>query len=550
MRYEDFSVQLDALPDGTCRARVIASPAGEAAGTFELPVTRAELDALAAHVAGEVRRHRGAAGRPAVSGPVAPPAIRDVGARLFRALFSERVRGRYDESVGRVGQKGGRGLRLKLHLALDDPGAVALHALPWEFLLRPDDASFLALSRDTALVRYVNLPLAVDRLPRSLPLQVLAVPSSQGGDTPLDVERELDALTRGLRGVDGLEIEALRPPTLDGLRKTLVASDVQVLHFMGHGAVDAQGEGVLCFARADGTPCVVSGRELAQQLRDIRSLRLVVLNACDSARASAAAPFTGAATALLQAGVPAVVAMQFPITDEAALAFSETFYGRLAAGDAVDTAVAEARLAITRKLPGSLEWGTPVLFMRLPDGRLFNRPEPAARRIRRAPAAAVASLAVATGVAAWRGTVGGAAPASNHAADPTPLPRGTPAPSSTPSSILPPAPTRTGAVTGTPWPAARPTPSPKPTPRTLQLADLQSADLPEIEATVSVAFNQLFGQETLRVTLSAPGVTGPPPAPIMGPDTLEFRGAGRVWFVDVIVIAWQTRRVTLRVRTA
>jgi hypothetical protein len=82
------------------------------------------------------------------------------------------------------------------------------------------------------------------------------------------------------------------------------------------------------------------------------------------------------------------------------------------------------------------------------------------------------------------------------------------------------------------------------------LGDLQAADIPDLDATVTVAFNTLFGQETLRVTLSAPGVVGPPPAPIMGPETLEFRGAGRVFIVDVIVIAWQARRVTLRVRTA
>ena len=36
---------------------------------------------------------------------------------------------------------------------------------------------------------------------------------------------------------------------------------------------------------------------------------------------------------MVMAGVPAVLAMRLPVSDEAAIAFSETFYGRLAAGD-------------------------------------------------------------------------------------------------------------------------------------------------------------------------------------------------------------------------
>src|SRR3954463_10066004 len=47
-------------------------------------------------------------------------------------------------------------------------------------------------------------------------------------------------------------------------------------------------------------------------LRDLRSLRLAVLNSCEGARNSRTDPFAGTATTLVRQGsVPAVVAMQF-----------------------------------------------------------------------------------------------------------------------------------------------------------------------------------------------------------------------------------------------
>ena len=55
---------------------------------------------------------------------------------------------------------------------------------------------------------------------------------------------------------------------------------------------------------------------------DHRSLRLAVLNSCEGARATAADPFSGTAQSLVQQGIPAVVAMQFEITDEAAITFA------------------------------------------------------------------------------------------------------------------------------------------------------------------------------------------------------------------------------------
>ena len=53
--------------------------------------------------------------------------------------------------------------------------------------------------------------------------------------------------------------------------------------------------------------------------------------------------FSSTAAALVRLGSPAVVAMQYEITDRAAIEFSRYFYNSIAAGTPVDAAVARAR---------------------------------------------------------------------------------------------------------------------------------------------------------------------------------------------------------------
>jgi hypothetical protein len=63
--------------------------------------------------------------------------------------------------------------------------------------------------------------------------------------------------------------------------------------------------------------------------------------------------------------------MQFEITDQVAITFAEEFYAATADGYPVDAALSAGRKAIFA--PGNdIEWGSPVLYLRAPDGRLFS----------------------------------------------------------------------------------------------------------------------------------------------------------------------------------
>jgi tetratricopeptide (TPR) repeat protein len=100
-------------------------------------------------------------------------------------------------------------------------------------------------------------------------------------------------------------------------------------------------------------------------------LRVAVLNACEGARSSKQDPFAGSAQTLVQQGIPAVIAMQFEIADDVAQTFAHELYGALADSYPIDAAVTEARKAIFA-MGREIEWATPVLYLRAPDGRIFD----------------------------------------------------------------------------------------------------------------------------------------------------------------------------------
>jgi hypothetical protein len=85
---------------------------------------------------------------------------------------------------------------------------------------------------------------------------------------------------------------------------------------------------------------------------------------------------------LVQSDIPAVVAMQSEISDRAAAVFASGFYQPLAAGSPVDASVSAARLAMLADHSDDIEWGTPVLFMRVPDGRIFDLADQGDRTVR------------------------------------------------------------------------------------------------------------------------------------------------------------------------
>ena len=85
---------------------------------------------------------------------------------------------------------------MRLRLRLTDTPELA--DLPWEFLYDPRLNRFLAQSRRTPLVRYLDLPDPPQPLSVDGPLRLLVMISSPSDCPPLDVEQEWSLLTDAL----------------------------------------------------------------------------------------------------------------------------------------------------------------------------------------------------------------------------------------------------------------------------------------------------------------------------------------------------------------
>ena len=202
--------------------------------------------------------------------------------------------------------------------------------------------------------------------------------SSPADVVALDATRERTNLEQALSGLvehGAIDVTWLEDASLPSLLHALQRGPFHIFHYIGHGEYDRNVEdGVLLLEDERGGPRRVTGRDLGTILAPHKTLRLAVLNACDGARAAADDPFAGVATSLVQRQIPAVIAMQFAISDRAAVLFAGEFYWKLADCGVVDSSLAFARQALYAS-GNEVEWATPVLFMRVSDGQIFDVPE-------------------------------------------------------------------------------------------------------------------------------------------------------------------------------
>jgi WD40 repeat protein len=363
----DFNIALHAV--GNRQMAHIQTPAGSCRVDRPLLTAQPRPAALCSRIAEQVQLSTDLPG----SGTAL---VRELGTLLFHSLFDATARSLLLHCRSRA-EADRRTLRIELNAH-----SGGLDRLPWEFLYDPHAGEHLAV--DHAFVRKLDLPSPGAPLSVETPLRVLGMVSRPPDLEELAVEQERADLHRALRDLlaDGVvELTWVPGQSWRDLREALRTVRPHVLHFIGHGGLDAgTGDGTLVFTGdRTGVHHEMSAPDVSGLMRG-GALRLVVLNACGREYAAGSDPFSGPAASILRKGVPAVAAMQFPVTDLASLEFSREFYTCLARNDAVHTGVQKARLAMRTELKGSLEWGTPVLYLGSGSERLFDvhTPLPAA----------------------------------------------------------------------------------------------------------------------------------------------------------------------------
>lgn len=375
MEYQDFTIDIRSTGSGSFEATVVAAPFRDSPRVFFPAPFESEV----------LRSLHAAFDRPGteISRQGLPPEVspRKLGEQLYSALFHGKLANLFLRCRTSVLGDGRSGLRLRLKFQINDPEAEYLAALPWEWLWDPESQEFLAADLGTPIIR----DLATAQLRGSLhvvpPLRILVVDAAPSTLRHLNLKLEIERMAEALGPLSkaGLvELVPLEGATPEELREALRNEErnggIHVLHIMGHGGYDSgSGTGAIYFVGNEGAEDQVDGEMFAAYLKRIPSLRLVVLNACKTARheGKMGAPLCeGVASAVLErTGVPAVIANQYSISDSTAVAFSGAFYGHIAAGDDIDEALTEVRLRLRHR---TSEWATPVLFLTAANGKLFD----------------------------------------------------------------------------------------------------------------------------------------------------------------------------------
>lgn len=289
-----------------------------------------------------------------------------IGTQLYTALFQQDIGKLYAASRSMLKEDQGIVIRLRL-----PPGVEEIAALPWEFVADPDSGPLAML--DAPVARYLPQPTPLPSFHTTLPLKVLLT----GAQTapPAEIARELQAVEAALQGLGEQVKITIEPHLTTRALRAHLRKEFHIWHFVGHGGFDKAGKTAqLLFEDQNGEADPVSAMELNIMLNR-SGLRLVVLNACDSGKL-VVEPFHSIAPALIRAQVPAVVAHQFNVPEAATREFVADFYRSLAEGFPIDACITEGRKAVMNSSGlGQADWGIPVLYTRMANGRLFDLPE-------------------------------------------------------------------------------------------------------------------------------------------------------------------------------
>lgn len=348
-----------------------------------------------------------------------PELLKNIGRSLYQSLFPS---GGKLESILKSSLHSSESKNTNLHIQLtfqeDSVSRSRFADYPWELL--HDGKNFLAHRRVT-FSRYIAYESVPPNLPATEKLNVLLV-SSAAFDADQGLKKlskqEQQAIALGLKKaqIDGhIKLVQLEYATLQCLRTYLTEHQgidaPHVLHFDGHGLFGKrclneqcrtihkgikverckvcntplpEAQGYLAFETDAGSPDYVSAEEIGLLLQTATAtdrssqsfgITLAVLSACQSGMSVVGdSVFNGTAQNLIGHRIPAVVAMQYSVSVDAATKFAEQFYRSLGQKNSLALAVSQGREAMGLT---TQQWFRPVLYLRWGDnvgGQIFDIP--------------------------------------------------------------------------------------------------------------------------------------------------------------------------------
>ena len=314
------------------------------------------------------------------------PSVMNLGQQLYDALFQGLIR---DSWVTAQGIAQNRRQLLRLRLGIKDH---RLQHLPWE-VMNSGDRSPIGTGTDTTFCRYHPNLLSLSRADIGLQkqshqsIQVLMVVASPDDQERLALSREVRKLQEELERIHSgrvnpgqrqpeaitnlvplsIQVTLLEQPGRTELAQTLEQGHFHVLHYAGHSNLGETGGDLYLVSRQTGLTERLSGDDLAGLLVN-NGTQLAIFNSCRSAYAKttdiAGWREQNLAQALVNRGVPGVIAMAERIPDDIAITFTQLFYRNLKAGYTIDLSLNRTRQALLSvKGSDQVYWALPVLYM-------------------------------------------------------------------------------------------------------------------------------------------------------------------------------------------
>jgi hypothetical protein len=341
--------------------------------------------------------------------------IQKLGQKLYEAIFPEEIGRLFEQALQNVRSERKRGNKNRwLRVIIDvHPRSTVFH-WPLEFLYCRAHECWLASERPAiALSRRTIFTGSVDLERQSPPLRVLVIisrpdapelrgvmavkvleeigklavpePSEEGGAgaPKMDVRviGKVEDYEKKIPGIDYLD----QPACYDVISELSCGQwQPHVFHFVGHGNYDEdKAAGSLALVGKRGGVDWCDADNLSQLFSDW-PLRLVLLQACEGALSGTEPGLMSLADHLARCKIPAVVAMQYAITNDYATQFAVGFYEALRDGKDVDAAVQSGRWKIwsASRRGQERDFGAPVLFTYKPD--CIIEPLPSGQRPRAA----------------------------------------------------------------------------------------------------------------------------------------------------------------------
>ncbi len=188
--------------------------------------------------------------------------------------------------------------------------------------------------------------------PLARPVKLLVIVGCKADDDRIQWREEVQAILDVACPRRTLfDVEVLERPTYDRLTSELAGFRPDILHFVGHGISGELATTAGLELWSGETNRTWTAREMFQLLSP-QPPRVVFINACRTAEFAGTSGSWRVASALIEAGVPAVIGMQGDVLGDAAALLSRRIYEQLSDGVPIDAAVSQARLETMQSTAG------------------------------------------------------------------------------------------------------------------------------------------------------------------------------------------------------